>query len=83
MAAGRPVVTTTLGNEGVAAPVGIAVEVADDAPRFADAVRRLLTDRAHRARLAEAGRQHVRQTLDWSNSLERLETAYATAKERA
>ncbi len=83
MAAGRPVVTTTLGNEGIAAPVGIAVEVADDVPRFADAVRRLLTDRAHRARLAEAGCQHVRQTLDWSNSLERLETAYATAKERA
>jgi glycosyltransferase involved in cell wall biosynthesis len=83
MAAGRPVVTTTAGNVGVAAPVGIAVEVADDAPRFADAVTRLLTDRAHYTRLADAGRQHVRQTLDWSNSVERLETAYVMAKERA
>jgi glycosyltransferase involved in cell wall biosynthesis len=83
MAAGRPVVTTTHGNAGVAAPVGIAVEVADDGPRFADAVTRLLTDRAHRVALAEAGRRHFRQTLDWSNSLERLEMAYLTAKEYA
>jgi glycosyltransferase involved in cell wall biosynthesis len=82
MAAGRPVVTTTLGNEGVAAPVGIAVEVADDAPRFAAAVRRLLSDREHWARLAGAGRRHVQQTLNWSNVMDRLEAAYITAKER-
>ena len=51
---------------------------------FADAVTRA----AHRPgapcdRLADAGRQHVLQTLDWSISLDQLEMAYLTAKEYA
>jgi glycosyltransferase involved in cell wall biosynthesis len=83
MAAGRPVVTTTLGNEGVAAPVDLAVEVADAAPAFAEAVLRLLSDRERWARLAEAGRCHVMQTLDWGASVSQLECVYAEAVSRA
>ena len=79
MAAGRPVVTTTLGNEGIAAPVGVAVEVADDAQSFVAAVLRLLSDRDWWARLAAAGRRHVLAALDWCVSIESLEAAYAAA----
>jgi glycosyltransferase involved in cell wall biosynthesis len=75
MAAGRPVVTTTLGNMGVAAPPG-AVEVTDDPSAFADAVLRLLRDRDRWARIAAAGQQHVLGTLDWAASVSRLEAAY-------
>jgi len=83
MAAGRPVVTTTLGNEGVAAPVGVAIEVADTASAFAEAVLRLLSDRERWARLAEAGRRHVMETLDWGASVSQLECAYAEAVSQA
>jgi glycosyltransferase involved in cell wall biosynthesis len=83
MAAGRPVVTTHFGNEGVAAPEGIAVEVADDVPAFAAAVLRLLRDREHWACIAAAGRQHVLDTLDWNHSMVQLEAAYALAAQQA
>jgi len=79
MAAGRPVVTTTLGNEGVAAPVGSAVKVADDARGFAAAVLRLLKERDEWARVAAAGRRHVLEQMDWQDGLDSLEAAYAAA----
>ena len=83
MAAGRPVVTTTLGNEGVAAPVGKAVKVADDARSFAQAALRLLADRGLWKRQAAAGRRHVLRSLDWETSIADLERAYADAIRRA
>jgi glycosyltransferase involved in cell wall biosynthesis len=83
MAAGLPVVTTTLGNEGVAAPVGEAVEVGDDGPSFARALLELLANRERRGQLAAAGQRHVLQTLDWATSIANLETAYADAIGRA
>ena len=83
MSAGRPVVTTSPGNEGVGALPGHAVEVADDAQAFAAAVLRLRRDRAHWARIAAGGRDHVAVALDWATSLDALEAAYHRAHERA
>ena len=83
MAAGRPVVTTRFGNEGLAAPEGMTVEVADDAPAFVAAVLRLLRDREHWMQIAAAGRQYVLDTLDWSRSVMLLEAAYALAAQKA
>jgi glycosyltransferase involved in cell wall biosynthesis len=82
MAAGRPVVTTSLGNEGVGAPVGEAVAVADDPEAFVVAVQQLLSDRARWQSTAEAGRRHVVRVLDWGASMQDLEMAYAAAIER-
>ena len=59
------------------------MEVADDARSFAAAALRLLSDRDRWARVADAGRRHVTETLDWGVSLERLEAAYETAVGRA
>lgn len=79
MAAGRPVVTTALGNEGVGADPDAAVAVADDVRSFAKAVLRLLADRGLWKRMAEAGRRHVVETLDWETSMANLEAAYVEA----
>jgi glycosyltransferase involved in cell wall biosynthesis len=72
MAAGRPVVTTTAGNEGIGAPPG-AVVVTDDAAVFAAEVLNLLQDSERRARIGEAGRRYVGEKLDWEASMSALE----------
>ena len=79
MAAGRPVVTTTLGNEGVDAPKGTAVEVADDPASFVEAIVRLLSDRAHWYEVASAGHDHVLSRFDWEYCIDQLESAYEAA----
>ena len=75
MAAGRPVVTTSHGGEGIAAPAS-ALRVADDPGDYAGAVLVLLRDRVVWRQVAGAGRQHVRAAFDWSASLDALEAAY-------
>ena len=57
--AGTPVVTTTIGSEGLDLRHGEHVLIADTTAEFADAVTHLLTDRAHWEHLARAGYEHV------------------------
>lgn len=83
LAAGRPVVTTTGGNMGLAAPPGEALLVADDLAAFAAGVLRLRRDAALWQQLATAGRAMVAPLLDWSAQLDRLELAYDAARHRA
>jgi glycosyltransferase involved in cell wall biosynthesis len=73
MAAGRPVVSTSLGNEGVAAPPGQAVLIADDPRVFANHVLDLLRDDRLWNRIAQGGRAHVQQTYDWERNVSHLE----------
>jgi glycosyltransferase involved in cell wall biosynthesis len=61
MAAGKPVVATTLGARGMDAK---DVVIADDPDSFADAVVRLLRDPAEADRLGAAGREHVAREYD-------------------
>jgi glycosyltransferase involved in cell wall biosynthesis len=56
MAAGCPVVTTALGNDGLGATPGVHLLVADTPGDFAAAVVRLLRDPGLRRRLGEAAR---------------------------
>ncbi len=79
---GRPVVTTTLGNEGAAAPP-TAIDVADDGTAFAAAVLRLLYDRKHWHQRATTGQRYAQDTFDWQPSIDRLESAYKSAKKLA
>jgi polysaccharide biosynthesis protein PslH len=65
MAAGVPIVSTTLGMEGIVAEPGRHYLAADTAPAFADAVARLLDDSALRRSLAGAARRLVRERYDW------------------
>lgn len=65
MAAGRPVVGTTVGLEGLGIVPGVEALVADDATGFAAAVARLLQDDREASALAQAGRAAAEQRFGW------------------
>ena len=64
MAAGRPVVATSVGAEGVGAENGREIAVADGAVAFADALAGLLSDTARARRVGEAARRHASARFD-------------------
>ena len=66
LALGRPVVTTSVGAEGLGATSGRHLLVADDAADFASAVRRVLADPRLAAQLGAGGRALVEARFDWS-----------------
>jgi polysaccharide biosynthesis protein PslH len=66
LGAGLPVVTTTMGMEGIEAKNGVDLLIADTAEEFADHCTRLLEDAALRDRLAKAGQSLVREKYDIS-----------------
>jgi glycosyltransferase involved in cell wall biosynthesis len=76
LAAGKAVVSTTKGSEGLEYVAGRDLLIADDAPAFADAVIALLGDPRRRAELGEAGRRLVATTYDWTVVAQRLADAY-------
>jgi glycosyltransferase involved in cell wall biosynthesis len=75
-ARGIPVVSTTVGVEGIGARAGEHLMVADEPKEFADAVVRVLSQPALSARLAEAGRAFVEQRHDWRTALGSLDELY-------
>jgi polysaccharide biosynthesis protein PslH len=76
MALGRPVVSTSLGCEGLAVEDGKHLLIADRAEDFAAAVARLLTDRALPARLTLEARALVERDYDWTAIAKRLLQVY-------
>jgi sugar transferase (PEP-CTERM/EpsH1 system associated) len=70
MAAGTPVVSTTLGAEGLAITSGKDILLADSAGEMAAAIVTLQQSRQEQSalwhELAEAGRRLVREKYDWS-----------------
>jgi hypothetical protein len=65
LALGRPVVTTSVGAEGLGATSGRHLLVADDAADFAAAIRRVLDDPRLAAELGAGGRALVEARFDW------------------
>jgi glycosyltransferase involved in cell wall biosynthesis len=74
-AAGRAVVSTTLGAEGLGARDGEHVLLADDPNAFADAVLRLWNDSSLRSRLGDAGWALYRDRYTWPAAWRRLDEA--------
>jgi glycosyltransferase involved in cell wall biosynthesis len=64
-AAGRPVVSTTIGAEGLCAVDGEHLLLADTPERFADAVSALLDSADLRGRLGRAGRRLYEERYTW------------------
>ena len=62
----RPVVSTSLGAEGLELEDGTSALIADDAPTFAARVVRLLTDPEYASVVALNGRAHVARHFDWN-----------------
>ena len=63
---GKPVLSTTIGAEGLALDPGKNIEIADDPQLFADRTVALLGDAARRAELSSAGRAVVEEKFSWT-----------------
>lgn len=76
---GMPVVSTTLGCEGIAVENGVHLLVADSAQDFAASVIRLLEDRQLAQELGRRGRQLIEAKYDYRIACRALEEAYSAA----
>jgi glycosyltransferase involved in cell wall biosynthesis len=76
MAMGRPVISTTLGAEGLEVTPGDNLLIADSAERFAGQILTLLESPDMARRLGKAGRELVVAKYDWQFCLRRLEGLY-------
>ena len=77
MAAGLPIVTTSIGIEGIEGGDGREVVVADDAAAIVAAILRLLSHAEERRRLGAAARRLAEDRYDWARCLAPLEKLYA------
>lgn len=73
---GLPLVSTTIGAEGIATRPGENILLADEPQPFADAVVRVLTDADLAQRLRANGRAWVEAHYDWRSVYPRLNAIY-------
>lgn len=76
LAAGTPVVTTTMGVEGIKAVSGEHLLVADEPEAFALAVRSIIADESLAGRLRRQGRELVESEYGWPPICDRLLEVY-------
>lgn len=72
-AAGLPVVSTSIGAEGLGARDGEHLLIADDAPSFAGAVTRLFDCNDLRIAIATAGRSLLHKEFTWETAWRKLD----------
>jgi glycosyltransferase involved in cell wall biosynthesis len=77
MALGRPVVSTTIGCEGLDVQDNVHLLIADDPTHFAECVVRLLLEPVLRDRISAEARLLVEQRYDWPAIGKRLIAAYS------
>lgn len=77
MAAGKAIVSTTVGAEGFPVQSGREIVLVNEPEMFAQAVLRLLDDEGERARLGAAACQFAQQ-YDWRVVVPHFNTIYAT-----
>jgi glycosyltransferase involved in cell wall biosynthesis len=76
MALGRPVVSTTIGCEGLDVVDGEHLLIADNPAQFAEKTVRLLTDRQLYQHISTRGRELVETCYDWDKIAGRLMGVY-------
>ncbi|HEY7337282.1 MAG TPA: glycosyltransferase [Bryobacteraceae bacterium] len=74
-AAGRPVVSTSLGAEGLGARHGEHLLLADHPGKFAEAILDLLADAGARRRIGKVGRARYLSEFTWAVAWRKLEAA--------
>ena len=67
MAMGLPVISTSMGAEGLSAVDGVNILIRDDSWEFAEAILSVNSDSELRMKLSECGRQLVESEYDWYN----------------
>ncbi len=72
-AAGRAVVSTTLGAEGLGAQDGVEIAIADDPRAMANAVSNLLDNEGLRRAMGNAGRTRYEQHFTWEKAWNQLD----------
>jgi glycosyltransferase involved in cell wall biosynthesis len=77
MAQGIPIVSTTLGCEGIEVVPGENILIADEPADFADAVLRLLNEADLAAKLAAGGRHLAEKKYDYRHACRSLDDIYA------
>lgn len=75
MAAGKPIVSTTKGAEGIPYTAGTHLLIADDVAAFSAHIKTLLADRHRREQLGAAARRFA-GAYDWSSVGDALESLY-------
>jgi glycosyltransferase involved in cell wall biosynthesis len=83
MAMGRPVVSTSLGAEGLAIAPGENILLAETAEQFLRQLQTLIDDPDRARQLGQAGRQLVLAQYDWPICLRGLTWLYDTLMSRA
>jgi glycosyltransferase involved in cell wall biosynthesis len=76
LAAGLPVVTTPIGNEGIEANPGEEILEEESPDGLAEACLRLLRDRAFRDRIGEKGRAFAQKKYNWETAVQYLNGVY-------
>ncbi len=76
MAQALPIVTTTLGCEGIAVKHGEHALIADTPQAFAEATLKVLGDRSLADALGNAGRRLIDSTYDYRAACKPLEHVY-------
>lgn len=71
-----PVVTTSIGVEGLNVTNGVNVMIEDDVDRFSMRIIELLRDENLRKTVGNAGRKLVVSEYDWLNVVRKLDTVY-------
>jgi len=82
MAAGRPVVTTSMINAGLGGTPGRDLLVADSAAALAAEVVRLLRDEQLQEQIGRAGRQFVQRRYSWQHAVSRMAAIEQTLRQR-
>ena len=73
MFAGRPVITTSIGNEGIDAVPGRDLLICQDSEKFQEETLRLLKSPEDRRRIGEHGREYVNHRFSWPPILKNFE----------
>jgi len=82
LAYGVPVVSTSVGAEGIALSDGEDVLLADSPEAFSECIVRLLNDAGLRHRISVAGRQLVEDKYDWKTIVDQVTECYVQAIRR-
>jgi sugar transferase (PEP-CTERM/EpsH1 system associated) len=81
LALGVPVVSTSIGFEGLRLQHGEHILIADNPEAFAEAIVTVLTDQSLRKNLSENGKRVIRNLYGWDTIVQNLEHIYTSVVE--